>query len=33
MILSKLKYIKVNYRHYNNYLTFCINREKATVVG
>lgn len=33
MIPSKLKYIKVNYRKYNNYLTLCTNGWKATAVG
>lgn len=32
-IVSKLKHIKVNYRKYNDYLTFCTNREKDSVVG
>lgn len=32
MVLSKLEHMKVNYRKYNNYLTFCMHREKANVV-
>lgn len=34
VLLFKLKYLKVNYKKiYNNYLSFCMNIEKDTVVG